>query len=105
MRKYVRYSGSSDWSALYVDGKLDKVGDHYYVDERIAELLGVETVDSDDFMMGGNYREDAAQTLEELEAYTRAREGKLETAEELRAKAAELLRQAEEKESRANGRL
>lgn len=42
-RSFVRFSGSEDWSALYVDGRLDKVGDHYLVDERIADFLNVET--------------------------------------------------------------
>jgi len=68
------YQGSSDWSALYVKGKLVRVGDHYLIDEKIYELLGIETVDSDDFMRGGEQESDVAQTLEELNAFSLSRD-------------------------------
>lgn len=84
--KLVRYSGSEDWSALYIDGQLDTVADHYLVDERISELLGVETVSSDDFMRGGNYREDVAKTLDEIEDYTNSEIEKENKVTELLAK-------------------
>ena len=90
----VRYTGSDDWSALYVDGKLDRIGDHYLIDERISELTGVTDYSSDDFLQGGDDRDSAAQTLEELNAWV-ARD-KAETADEALQYAAELRRQADE---------
>jgi len=95
MSKFVIYQGSGEWSALYVDGKLDRVGDHYLADERLRELVGAETVQSDDFMRGGDYRDDAAPTLDDLNAYAIDRAEKAEHAEQLREQAAELLAQAE----------
>ena len=73
MPKFVRYT-AEEWSALYIDGTLDVVGDSYLVDERIAELLGVEDQSSDAFLRGGNTREDVAQTLDELNAWVAAEE-------------------------------
>lgn len=75
--KYVRYSGSDDWSALYIDGKLDRVGDHYLIDERISQLLGVEDISSDDFLRGGNQREDVAESLLDIEQFDSARKQEL----------------------------
>lgn len=66
----VRYEGTGEWSALYVDGKLDKVGDHYLIEERISELAGVTCIQSDDFLRGGDTREDVAPTLEALEQHS-----------------------------------
>jgi len=63
------YRGSEDWSALYLDGKLIQLGDHYLVQEKIEEIFGIEVYDSDDFLRGGNSREYAAQTLEEVNEY------------------------------------
>lgn len=63
------YEGSEDWSALYVDGKLEVIGDHYWVQEKLIQILSVEVYSSDDFLRGGNSRKEAAQTLEELEAF------------------------------------
>lgn len=65
----VVYEGSDDWSALYVRGELLEVGDHYWVQEKLLQVLGIETIQSDDFLRGGNERSDVAQTLDELEEY------------------------------------
>lgn len=73
--KLVRYTGPNDWSALYVDGNLETVGDHNLVDERIAELCNIEERDSDDFLMGSNKKIDAADTLDEIETYLREEKG------------------------------
>lgn len=50
---YTRYIGE-EWSALY-DGSGDVVvyGDHYLVDDKIAELFGVIDIQSDDFLTNG----------------------------------------------------
>lgn len=66
-------SHEGEWEALYVDGKLDKVGDAYLIDERVRQLAGVEEIHGD-FLMGGNFREDCAQTLEEWNQWKQARE-------------------------------
>ena len=68
-RDIIVYRGSDDWSALYLDGKLIQLGDHYLVQEKIEEIFGIEVYDSDDFLRGGNSREHAAQTLEEVNEY------------------------------------
>lgn len=94
----VLYRGEEEWSALYVRGKLAEVGDHYWVEEKLHQLLGIDEINSDDFLRGGNSREDVAQTLEEIEAYRIRRE---ETSAEAEAEgllqqAAELIRRARE---------
>lgn len=93
--KLTVYQGANEWSALYKDGKLEKVGDHYLIDERIRELYEIDTIQSEDFMQGGNYTHDVAQTLEEVEAYTKVREQNERTVEELRAQARGLIAQAD----------
>lgn len=66
--KYVIYSGSGEWSALYVDGQLVKSGDHYLVDEHIRyNILRAEVRDSDAFM--GGTKRDVFKTLKEVEDY------------------------------------
>lgn len=117
--KLVRYTGPNDWSALYVDGNLETVGDHHNVDERIAELCGVELREGDDFLMGSHKRIDTADTLDEIETYLReekghaiwcaghhegsCRRGKITGTEgsprDLRAEAEALLRRAQEIEN------
>lgn len=94
----VRFSGFGEWSALYVDGRLDCVGDHYVVDERISELLGVVTEYADAFMQGGNTYDDVAPTLEEAYAYMQKQIRRSDEAETLRTQAEELLRAAREME-------
>lgn len=68
-KSFVRFSGSGEWAALYVDGRLEEVGDRYRSDDRIAEFLGVDEIDSDDFMLGGNDYDDVAKTLDDIKAY------------------------------------
>lgn len=66
--KLVRYSNEIEWTALYVDGKLDIVGDAYLIDDRIAELAKVEEREGD-FLCGTDRREGVPKTLVELEAF------------------------------------
>ena len=66
----VIYTGSGEWSALYRNGKLERVGDHYWVEERAFFLAGVPVIQSDDFLMGGDGRDDVAQTVDDLRRYT-----------------------------------
>lgn len=69
MEEYVVYESAEDWSALYVNGKLDRVADHYLIDERLRELCSVTTIQSESFLKGGNTYEDVARSLEEIEAW------------------------------------
>lgn len=68
-KNLVIYSGDDDWSALYVDGSLEEVGDHYMVIDAALGILGVERVASNDFLRGGDSREDVASSLDEIEEY------------------------------------
>jgi hypothetical protein len=92
-----RYTGSNEWSALYVDGKLDIVGDHYLIDDRIMVLTGVEEIPSEDFMRGGNSRQDVAPTLDALATYQIENGAKEQEAQAqaLRDQAAALIAQAD----------
>lgn len=65
------YAGSEDWSALYLNGELKVIGDHYLVDEAIKNLIGANVIDSDSFLRGGNDRESAAKSIAEISAYER----------------------------------
>ena len=68
MPNFVRYN-DDEWSALYQDGKLVVIGDSYLSDYYLANYLKVEDIDSDDFLMGGSTRDQAAKTLQEIEDY------------------------------------
>ena len=94
MTQYVIYRGSGDWSALYIDGKLERVGDHYLIDEKLQELFGVQTVSSDDFMRGQDEAAFVAQTIDEVVTYHTARKNRQEEAARLREEAATLTERA-----------
>ena len=87
-----------EWAALYVDGKLDRVGDSYLAEERAFELLGVKVFQDDAFMRGQKTREGVAQTLEEVREYQVLRDGRRNQIEALRKKAEDLLSQAKDLE-------
>lgn len=77
-----------EWSALYVDGKLVVVGDHYLSVDRVYEMFGVKTVQDAGFLRGQSQRSGVAQTLEEIAEY-HAEQRRCEAAL-LRAEAARL---------------
>jgi hypothetical protein len=87
---------AEEWAALYVDGKLDRQGDTYWVEERAFELAGVTTVRDDAFLRGGSSRDETAKTLQEVGEYRRARLERRERAAQLREEAARLEREAQE---------
>lgn len=65
-----------EWSALYVNGKLEKVGEHYLVVERALEITGVQYLQGD-FLLGGNQTHNVAHTLKEIQDHdTRVKEKK-----------------------------
>ncbi len=99
-RKLVRYTGDDDWSALYVDGKLEVAGDHYNIEDAISDIVGVEEIHSEDFLQGGNSYDDVAKSLDEIHAYQEKRRkiedeaeraAALKRLEELRAEEASLI--------------
>jgi predicted trehalose synthase len=98
--KTVLYEGTGEWSALYVDGKLDTVGDHYLAAERINELFGVVVIQSDDFLLGNPNasRQDVAQTMDRVAHYNKSRADRQTQAAALREQAEALLEQAAELE-------
>jgi hypothetical protein len=83
-------------AALYVDGKLDRVGDVHLANERALELLGVYLVPDDAFMRGQAQLDRVAETLEEVQEYADYRARCLAEAEELERQAAELSARAKE---------
>lgn len=82
--------GSGEWAALYVDGKLDTVGDSYNTEERAFKLAGVRAVHDSAFMRGQNQRSGVAPTLDAVKAYVEERDARLTRAANLRRQAAEL---------------
>jgi hypothetical protein len=86
---------ADEWAALYVDGKLERVGDTYLAEERAFELLGVTTVQDSAFLRGQTSREGCAQNLDEVGAYRDARDTAIERARRLEAEAREALAMAE----------
>lgn len=102
MSELVILRGSQQWSALYVDGKLVRVGDHYGVDEEAMERAGIKCESTDDFMRGGRTRADVASTLSEVEEYRSRRTLAVSQAAKLRAQAADLISRAEQLENPDN---
>ncbi len=96
-----------EWSALYMDGKLEHIGDHYVVNERAFELAKVQVIQDNAFLRGGDGVErngdkstGPAQTLEEIEAYRHQRDHDLKRATANRAQAEILLASAQAIENR-----
>ena len=96
MPKYETYRDESieEWSALYVDGKLEVVGDSYLIDERLQQLVGVELKEGN-FLLGGDHSSDVAKTSEEIDKYEVTRTERQQQADELREQAAKLLEEAD----------
>lgn len=67
----IHYDSNGEWAALYVDRKLDTVGEHYTVEEAAMQLAGVKQVHDSPFLQGCGRVEHAANTLDEIAAYKR----------------------------------
>lgn len=92
---YVRYN-DGEWSALYKDGVLVKIGDSYITDDYLARELGVVEHDNANYFLGKDATYDnAAQTLDEVIAYEKTLDEKWAEAEALIAQADALRAQAE----------
>ena len=59
---YVRFC-DEEWDALYIDGKLDKQGNGYTIDERLETLLRVEHISADGFFKV--FHDSAPESLQE----------------------------------------
>lgn len=68
-KSVVVYRGTESFSAIYIDGILEDAGDDSLVQETLEHVLGIRTVRSDDFLQGGQSREDVASSLAEIEEY------------------------------------
>lgn len=86
---------ADQWAALYVNGRLDRVGDSYLAEERAFELCGVKTVQDDAFMRGQTTREGVAQTIDEVNEYRQQRDHARAEAARLREEAARLAAEAD----------
>lgn len=94
--KLTRYTDpAGEWPALYVDGILDKDGDHSIIDERISILAGVEDHVSDAFLRGGRTRDDVAPRLDDIREYEQDKATAREEAVALRVQADALLERAQ----------
>jgi len=94
MAEFVRYN-MEEWSALYQDGSLVKVGDSYLTDEYLANFLNVEEIDSDDCFLGKEHTYDnVAQNIDEILAYGQEVEDAKKVAQSLKEQAESLLLQA-----------
>lgn len=85
--KSIQIHYADEWGGLYVDGKLEYVGDTSNVYDKICEMFGIEGVYDDAFMKGQDKRDGVAKTVEEAEEYGRQREKMRERANALRAEA------------------
>lgn len=63
---------ADEWSALYINGQLDRAAESYLIDERLYEIFGVEIIDNDSFLLGQTQRDGVARTEDEIEAYDEA---------------------------------
>ena len=94
-RASVEIHEDGEWSAVYLNGRLIRVGDTYLADEWVRDHFGVLTVQDDAFMRGQSSRDGVAQTLEEVLEYARVREERLSRGAALRAEAARLVAEAD----------
>lgn len=90
---------AEEWSAVYLDGRLIRVGDSYLADEWVREHFGVVTVQDDAYLRGQTSAAGVAQTLDEVREYATQRSQRKANAETLRFQASELLAQAEKLEA------
>ncbi len=95
------YHGTGEWSALYLRGKLQTVGDTYLVWEKLVDILDIEEVHNDDFMQGGDHYIHVAKTLGEVRVYEQKRVGHENKQQQLIDEAATLEAQAKEIRARA----
>lgn len=89
------HEASNDLAAVYVDGILELAGDWQLVTDYILQLVHVRRVASAAFMLGQDDPEQAALTLDEIREWEIQRDEAGNNPATLRAKAQELINQAE----------
>lgn len=87
------HHSDGEWSGLYVDGKLEYVGDTSNVYDKLCEMFGIEQEYDNAFMRGQDKRDGVAKTVEEAEEYKRQRD-------KMRERRAALLAEADALERR-----
>jgi hypothetical protein len=102
-RLEIHHAPNCEWSALYVDGQLEQVGDTYLVEEQAWDMLGVTIVDDNAFLRGQASRDGVARTLDEVAEYRAKRDEALDEATRLRAEAKQLMARADELDRAAGG--
>jgi hypothetical protein len=91
----IEFHVDGEWTAVYLDGELVRVGDHYLADEWLQERAGVKVVCDNAFMRGQMAREGVARTLAEVAEYRERRALRRRQVLDLRAQAKVLLMEAE----------
>jgi hypothetical protein len=86
---------ADEWAALYVDGKLVRVGNSDNTEEEALHMLGVVVIQDDAFMRGQDQRKGVAPTLGDVENYRQLRDKRRARAAELREQADQLRREAD----------
>ena len=93
--RLVEGDDDNEYAALYEDGQLVTSGKTYNVHERLISMVCTSHDRSNDFMPTGN-RFEVASTYDQVLANREVRLTKEKEAAELQARAADLMRQAEE---------
>jgi len=94
----IEFHVAGEWTGVYLDGKLIRVGDSYLADEWLQSFVGVKYVDDDAFMLGQNGYDGVAQTLDEVATFAAQRDANRAQAAALRDEARRLEAQAKELE-------
>lgn len=87
--KHIVKFSSGTSSALYINGQLDTWGDEKEVQERLEEIFNVHSIETDDFMLGGE--ELPSPTLDDIQEYQQDRIDALTKAKALVEEATKLL--------------
>lgn len=94
MANDIQFHHADDWTAVYLNGQLVRVGDTYLAEEWLHREVGVVDVFDDAFMRGQNSRDGVAQTLDEVASFATERDVKIARATALREEASRLLSEA-----------
>lgn len=68
MTDKIEFFTHGEWTAVYVNGKLEVVGDHYHAEEWMEDYLGVDHYYTDEFLLGSD-GDEVANTVQEIEEY------------------------------------
>jgi hypothetical protein len=91
MSDSIEFHAAGEWTAVYLNGLLVRVGDHYLADEWLRARVGVVEVDDDAFMRGQDSRDAVAPNLAQVAEYKLARDKRLAEAADMRNRAQALL--------------